>query len=43
MCKTTADKDFVHNNGDLQFYIKHGMSINDFVYTILKRGTPWQI
>jgi glycosyltransferase involved in cell wall biosynthesis len=41
MCKTTSNKSFIHNNGELQFYIKHRMSINYFVYMVLKRGTPW--
>jgi glycosyltransferase involved in cell wall biosynthesis len=41
MCKTTACKNFYHNNGEFQFYHKHGLSINDFVYHLLQRGTPW--
>lgn len=42
MCKTTKGKNFIHNNGDQQFYNKYGMTISDFVYRILKRGTEYK-
>jgi hypothetical protein len=41
-CKTTRGKNFKHNNGEQQFLLKYGISINDFVYNTLNRGNPFE-